>query len=229
MNLYQGTAGLLAWACLISMSSHAQEVCNWKKASVRFYPHFLEVVNTDDKIKVLNWKNGKEQMYEDPSLKLTLIGDLPEGVTQDFVRWQADWDSKTPAVDYATVIKRMGNDILVELLLKPAQFTMENNYTLWFRPRAFLGSEKDQACADDRVLVVLRTGDARDGLIRYAFVSTTDHKEDEETPPDNSSEPVRLWAMVGQSVANSPIGRDSQIWVGLKPSLKLQSSQADVP
>jgi len=229
MNIYQGTAGFLAWACLISTSVHAQEVCNWKKASVRFYPHLLEVVNKDDKIKVLNWKNGKEQKYEDPSLKLTLIGELPAGVTQDFVRWQADWDSKTLAVDYATEIIRMGNDISVILLLKPAQFTMENNYTLWFRPRAFLGNDENQACAKDRVLVVLRTGDARDGLIRYAFVSTTDHKENEKNPPDNSSEPVRLWAMVGQSVANSQIGRDSQIWVGLKPSLKLQSSQADVP
>lgn len=229
MNLYQGTAGLLAWACLISMSSHAQEVCNWKKASVRFYPHLLEVVNKDDKIKVLNWKNGKEQMYEDPSLKLTLIGELPAGVTQNFIHWQADWDGHTLAVDYSDEVTRLGNDLSVELFLKPTQFTLENNYTLWLKPRAFLGSNQNQACAKDRVLVVLRTGDARDGLIRYAFVSTTDHKENARTPPDNSPEPVRLWAMVGQSVANSQIGRDSQIWVGLKPSLKLQSSQADVP
>lgn len=227
MNLYQGTAGLLAWACLISTSVHAQEVCNWKKASVRFYPHLLEVVNENNQIKVLYLKNGKEQ-YEDPLLKLTLIGNLPDGVTQDFLRWQADWDGKKPAVKYAA---EAGNDVSVKLLLESTQFTLENNYTLWLKPRAFLGSGNDQACADDRVLVVLRTGDDRDGLIRYAFVSTTDHKEDEETPPDNSSEPVRLWAMVGQSVANSPISRsrDSQIWVGLKPSLKLQSSQADVP
>lgn len=235
MKLYQRIAGLLAWTCLVSPSIHAQEVCNWKKGSVRFYPHLLEVVNKDNQIMVMNWKNGVAQ-YKNPSLELAFEKDnsetssLPKGVTQNYIRWQADWDGSTSAVDYSDEVTRLGNDFSVELFLKPTQFTLENNYTLWLKPRAFLGSSENQACAKDRVLVVLRTGDARDGLIRYAFVSTTDHKENARTPPDNSSEPpVRLWAMVGQSVANSQIGRDSQIWVGLKPSLKLQSSQADAP
>ena len=224
MNIIRRKTNLLVCACLVTATVQAQETCNWDKASVHFYPHLLEVKAIDNEIKVVRLIKG-QQHYETPRLELSLTGQLPPGVTQDFIRWQADWDGRTLAVDYASEVIQLGNSIAVDLSLKPVQFTPENNYTLLLKPRAFLGSAQEQACAKEPVVVVLRTGDVRDGLIRSSFV-----QPQQSDGVNSERKSIRLWAMVGQSVANRQVFDGSGLWVGLPPPLTgSQSSQGNTP
>lgn len=146
MNIIRRKTNLLVCACLVTATVQAQETCNWNKASVHFYPHLLEVKAIDNEIKVVRLIKG-QQHYETPRLELSLTGQLPPGVTQNFIRWQADWDGRTLAVDYASEVIQLGNSIAVDLSLKPVEFTQKITIPCGWSHGRLLGSAQEQACA----------------------------------------------------------------------------------
>ena len=71
-------------------------------------------------------------------IELSLIGTLPQSITNRDLRWQADWDGLSPLDALPTLYS--GRTVSASISIPIAAFTPANNFTVAFQPRVFFGN-----------------------------------------------------------------------------------------
>jgi len=86
-------------------------------------------------------------------VELTLLGSLPQGVTNPDLRWEVDWDGQS--VPDVLPTANMGRSLRVSISIPIGKFTTGNNFTVARRPRVFFGSVSVFTALNDWVIVTL--------------------------------------------------------------------------